>query len=169
MTVTEQRRRPSPTPRTETPPKVTERVTETCNAEAQVPAVERETAPSGPNLLQSAITHGERLWVRSRGYWTLPPLLTEHPPTADTITAYARRAGYTGTTGPKRAAGILWAYSLAIPTLAASRLWAWTWERPGRLVTVAVTVKLLSFTPPFAWTVDHLIKPGVNAALWLFL
>ncbi|MFI6228653.1 hypothetical protein ACIBCR_15230 [Micromonospora echinospora] len=107
--------------------------------------------------------------MRSRAYWTLPPLLTEQPPTAETIAAYARHAAYTGTTGPRRAAGILWCHTIAIPALVTSRMWAWTWERPGRFVTVTVTVKLLSFLPPVAWAVDHIVTPATQHALTLFL
>lgn len=169
MTVTDTRRRPSPQPRTENPTVVTERATETCNADPAVPAVERQTTPTAREKLQSAITVGNRVWVRSRDYWTPPALLTEQPPTLETLTTYARNAAYANKTGVKRAGGIIWCYTAAIPALVRSRVWAWLWERPGRFFTVAITVKCLSFLPPVAWAVDHLITPATQFALWLFI
>lgn len=169
MTVTDSRRKPSPYPRTETRPTVTERRTETCNAEPQAHPVERETPAGKPSLLQSAITVGVQLAVNTRRYWTLPPLLTVQPPTIEQITDYARRAAYTGKTGPRRACGVLWCYGAAIPATVASRVWAALWERPGRIALTLTVVKLLSFTPPAAWAVDHLLAPAARTALWLFL
>jgi hypothetical protein len=148
---------------------VTQGSSEICNADAALPAVERENGPTVREKLQSAITFGNGLWVRSRGYWTLPPLLTEQPPTAEKIAEYADRAAYTGEAGIRRAAGVGWCRIVAVPQLVASRLWAWLWERPGRFFSVAATVKLLSFLPPAAWAVDHLFTPAARFALWLFV
>lgn len=169
MTVTQSPRKPSPFPRTETPTVVTERVTETCSADPQVPAVERETPAGKPSILQSAITVGSRIVEGVRRYWTFPPLLTVQPPTIDQLKAYARRAAYADKTGVRRACGVVWCYGVAIPATVSSRVWAALWERPGRIFAVWLTVKLLSFTPPVVWAVDHVLTPAARAALWLFL
>ncbi|MFG1776593.1 hypothetical protein ACGFIG_09210 [Micromonospora sp. NPDC049048] len=103
-------------------------------------------------------------------YFTPPPLLTERRPALDTMRVYATRGRYTsGLHGAVRALGLAYYRGWATPSLVAARTWEWLTERPARFVVVAVTVKLLTFLPPVAWLVDHLIKPSVNAALWLFL
>ncbi|MFG1846800.1 hypothetical protein [Micromonospora carbonacea] len=104
-----------------------------------------------------------------RRYWTLPPLLTDQPPTIDQMTEYARRASYTSKTGVRRACGVTWCYLAAIPNTVAARVWSALWERPGRIALILAVVKLLSFTQPVGWTVDHLLVPATRAALWLFL
>lgn len=169
MTVTDSRRKPSPYPRTEVAPAVTERRSETCNAGSQAAPVERETLAGKPTVLQSAITHGKRVAEGVRRCWKLPPLLTVQPPTIEQLDQYARHAAYTSKTGARRACGIGWCYLVAVPNLVASRMWAALWERPGRILTVLLTVKLLSFTPPVAWAVDNIIVPVARGALWLIL
>ncbi|MCX5119196.1 hypothetical protein OG992_18585 [Micromonospora sp. NBC_00362] len=102
--------------------------------------------------------------------FTPPPLLTERRPAVDTMRLYAQRGRYTADVhGAVRALGIAWFRGVAVAGLVGARLWEWLTERPARFITVAVTVKLLSFLPPVAWTVDHLIHPGVDMALRIFL
>lgn len=109
------------------------------------------------------------MWRASRAYWSPPPLLSVQPPTMETLTEYARTAAYTSRTGPIRTAGVLWCYGIAAPALIGSRLWAWVWERPGRALATALTVKLLSYLPPLQWVTEHIIKPAADFALWLFI
>lgn len=146
-------------------------------AQPQGATPERGTSVPGPSALHSAITErhdrpvDERAWLARFGaYMTPPALLAEREPAVDEIREYARRAAYTPKTdGPVRAAGIAWCHAVAVPALVASRLWAWVWQRPARFLVVAATVKALSFLPPVAWAVDHLLVPVLDAAVWLFL
>ncbi|WP_327029690.1 hypothetical protein OG989_03990 [Micromonospora sp. NBC_01740] len=110
-------------------------------------------------------------WLAKFGpYFTPPELLGERRPALATMRVYATRGRYTPTLhGVLRALGMAYFRGWAAPNLIAARLWEWLTERPGRFVVVAVTVKLLTFLPPVAWLVDHLIKPGADLALWLFL
>lgn len=147
----------------------TESDSESSSAGVAGVSAERETASRTPRSLQSVITQGNRLWEASRAYWSPPALLSVQPPTMETLADYARSAAYTSRVGPVRAAGIAWCYLVAAPALIASRLWAWTLERPGRLLTVAVTTKLLSYTPPLQWATENLVKPTIDAAVWLLI
>ncbi|WP_030487253.1 hypothetical protein [Micromonospora chokoriensis] len=102
--------------------------------------------------------------------FTPPELLTERRPAVDTMRLYAQRGRYTADLhGAARALGIAYLRGVAVPGLVGARLWEWLTERFARLLVVGVTVKLLSFLPPVAWTVDHLIHPGVDLALRVFL
>ncbi|MEV7267039.1 hypothetical protein AB0N38_26105 [Micromonospora aurantiaca] len=97
-------------------------------------------------------------------------MLTERRPAVDTMREYAHRGRYTSQLhGGVRALGIAWYRSVAIPALVAARVWEWLTERPARFLLVAVTVKALSFLPPVAWLVDHVIHPGADLALRVFL
>lgn len=177
MTVTEQPRRPSPRPRTETttnqPPVSTESNGPLSAGQSPAPAVERETAPDSPETLHSPITlrdAGVERWNRFKTHFVMPSPLAEKAPAVQQLKAYAEQAPWTAKhDGPVRFAGILYCRCVAIPYTVWSRIREHIWQRPSRLIVTAVTVKLLTFLPPVAWTVDHLITPGVNAALWLFL
>lgn len=156
---------------------VTDRNSALCNAEsADVPA-ERETARFRLSTLHSAITDRDdrpvdsAAWIKRFGaYFTPPAVLAEQAPAVDQIKAYAHRAAWTSRTdGPVRAVGIGWCYLIAIPMTVWSRIREWVWQRPARALVVLVTVKALTFLPPVGWLVDHLIKPAVRFALWLFL
>ena len=156
---------------------VTERKTAVCSADSADLAAERETALGGPGSLHSAMTDSDRrpfdtaAWLAKFGaYCTPPPLLTERRPALDTMRLYVQRGRYTdGLSGPRRALGLVWFRGVATPALVAARLWEWLTERPARFLVVALTVKFLSFLPPVAWTVDHVIHPGVDTALRVFL
>lgn len=172
MSVTEQRRRPSPHP-TKTPHNVTVGNSPLSMEKSHQPAVERETAPDRPETLHSPITDGDAgvwRWQAVKAYFTMPSPLAEQAPGIDQIRAYADRAPWTPKAdGPVRAAGAAYARLVAIPYLVWSRTREWLVARPARLIVTAVTVKLLTFLPPVAWAVDHLVKPAINAAIWLFL
>lgn len=156
---------------------VTERETALCTADlADLPA-ERDTTSPDAATLHSAITDSDRerfdtrAWLAKFGaYFTPPPLLTDRRPAVDTMRLYAVRGRYSGSLhGAARALGLVWYRGVAVAGLVSARIWEWLTERPGRFITVALTVKALSFLPPVAWTVDHLIRPSVDTALWLFL
>ncbi|MFG3639065.1 hypothetical protein ACGF3C_02175 [Micromonospora sp. NPDC047762] len=103
-------------------------------------------------------------------HFTPPPLLTERRPAVEQMRLYAQRGRYTESLhGAVRALGVAWYRGVAIPGLIGARLWEWLTERPARFLLVAATVKALSFLPPVAWLVDHLIHPGVDLALRIFL
>ncbi|WP_435233390.1 hypothetical protein [Micromonospora aurantiaca (nom. illeg.)] len=83
---------------------------------------------------------------------------------------YVERGRYAETLKhPRRRLARVWLAVVAIPAVAAARLFEWLLERPARVAVTVVTVKLLSTLPPVGWLVDHVFTPGVNAALWLFL
>lgn len=150
---------------------------EVCTAEFDSLPSEREIGSGRPGSLHSAITDGDRRpwssadWIRRFGaYCTPPALLTERRPAVDTMREYAHRGRYTSQLhGAVRALGIAWCRGFAIPALVAARVWEWLTERPARFLLVAVTVKALSFLPPVAWLVDHVIHPGADVALRVFL
>lgn len=156
---------------------VTDSDREICNADQDQAAPERETPRQEPSTLQSAITDRNRLWVMVVGgfrrlarYWTPPAILTDQAPAIERIKQYARYGAWTTRTdGPLRAFGIAWCYLVAIPTLVVTRYAEWLCQRPGRFITVSVTVKMLTFLPPIAWAVDHLITPAARFVLRLFL
>lgn len=156
---------------------VTQRETALCNADSPDLPAERETTGPAAGTLHSAMTDSDRepfdtqAWLAKFGrHFTPPPLLTERRPAVDTMRLYAVRGRYTASLhGAVRALGLAWYRGIAIPGLVCARLWEWLTERPGRFVTVALTVKALSFLPPVAWTVDHLLHPGVDLALRVFL
>lgn len=160
-----------------TAPAVTERNSALCSADLPGALPERETGESGPGTLHSAITEGDRgpldtrEWLRRFGAYCTPPSpLTERRPSMEQMVEYARRARYTSNLhGPVRAVGVAWCYLVAIPAAVCSRFREWLWERPARAVTVLATVKLLTFLPPVAWGVEHVVEPTVRGALWLFL
>ncbi|MFE9955817.1 hypothetical protein [Micromonospora sp. NPDC005299] len=112
-----------------------------------------------------------RAWLAKFGaYCTPPALLTERRPAVDTMRLYARRGRYTGQLrGPARRLGLIWLAMVAAPALVAARTWEWLMERPARFAVTVVTVKLLSTLPPVAWLVDHVIHPGADVALRVFL
>lgn len=148
-----------------------------CNADSADLPAERETGPMDVETLHSAITDSGRrpfdtaAWLARFGaYCTPPPLLTERRPALDTMRVYATRGRYAPSLhGGVRALGLAWYRGVAAPSLVGARVWEWLTERPARFVVAAVTVKLLTYLPPVAWLVDHLIKPGADFALWLFL
>ncbi|MDM4721174.1 hypothetical protein QTQ03_28050 [Micromonospora sp. WMMA1363] len=112
-----------------------------------------------------------RAWLSRFGaYCTPPALLTERRPALDTMRLYAERGRYTDSRrGLVRAFGRAWLALVAVPAVAAARLFEWLLERPARFGVAVVTVKLLSTLPPAVWLVDHVIHPGADLALWLFL
>ncbi|WP_091459239.1 hypothetical protein [Micromonospora inyonensis] len=111
-----------------------------------------------------------RRWQAVKAYFTLPSPLTEKAPGIDQIRAYADRAPWTSRhDGPVRFAGMAYARLVAIPYLTWSRIREWIVARPARLIVTALTVKFLSELPPADWAVEHVVKPGVAFALWLFL
>lgn len=156
---------------------VTDRNSEVCTSDFAPTPAEREIGSETPETLHSAMTDSDRrpfdtaAWLAKFGaYFTPPPLLTERRPAVATMCRYADRGRYTADVhGAVRALGIAWFRGVAVAGLVGARLWEWLTERPGRFITVAVTAKLLSFLPPVAWTVDHLIHPGVDMALRIFL
>lgn len=158
MTITQSR--PSPT---------TQREGEVCNADLESPQAEGGAERTRGATLHSAITVGSRAarWVRSE--FTLPAVFSEQAPAVEEVRRYAREAAYAGPSGPMRAAGVAWCHLAATPTLVVSRVWAWTWQRPARLIVIAGTTKCLAEIPAVEWAVDNLIKPGAGFALWLFL
>lgn len=156
---------------------VTQRESALCNAQSLGVPSERETGLSGPESLHSAMTDSDRrpfdtaAWVEKfRGHFTPPELLAERRPALDTMRRYALRGRYTeDTAGWRRALGIAWYRGVAAPGLVLSRIWEWVTERPARFLVIAVTVKFLSFLPPVAWLVDHVIHPGSDLLLRVFL
>lgn len=110
-------------------------------------------------------------WIaKFRDHFTPPELLTERRPALDTMREYAARGRYTEHLhGAVRALGKAWLVLVAAPALVAARLFEWLLERPGRFAVAVVVVKLLSTLPPVGWLVDHVITPGADRALWLFL
>ncbi|MEU6204610.1 hypothetical protein ABZ814_13595 [Micromonospora musae] len=110
-------------------------------------------------------------WVRKFGaYCTPPAMLTERRPALDQMRLYAERGRYSESLrGPLRAAGKAWLILVAAPALVVARTFEWLLERPARFAVTVVVVKLLSTLPPVGWLVDHVIKPGADVALWLFL
>lgn len=156
---------------------VTQRETALCNADSADLLSERETALDGPESLHSAMTDSDVLpvttaeWVaKFKDHFTPPELLAERRPALATMRRYAERGRYTEQlTGPARALGLAYYRGVAAPSVVAARLWEWVTERPARLLVVLGVVKLLSFLPPVAWTVDHLIHPGVDMALRILL
>lgn len=160
-----------------TAPSVTDRNSASCNAEPAGAPAERWATRFGLKTLHSALTERDGLRGEVAGrakrlfvYFAPPALLREQAPAVDQIKEYARHGLWTSnTTGPVRFAGLCWCYLIAIPKTVWSRTSEWVWQRPGRFLTVAVTVKLLTLFPPVGWVVDHLIEPAVQFALWLFL
>ncbi|MCZ7440797.1 hypothetical protein O7598_31115 [Micromonospora sp. WMMC241] len=150
---------------------------EVCTAESAPGLSEREIGSGRPESLHSAITDGERRpwssadWLAKFGrHCTVPELLTERRPAVDTMREYALRGRYTSQLhGAVRALGIAWCRGVAIPGLVLARLGEHLTERPARFLLVAATVKALSFLPPVAWLVDHVIHPGADLALRVFL
>lgn len=175
MTVTEARRRPSPYPRptTEAPPTSTESETEPCTAASEEVPAERETRPTRLASLQSAITDRDtwgRLLVASRAYVTPPSIFTDPAPSLPELSQYAHRGAWTAhTTGTRRALGVVWWRLIAYPKTALNRLDEFIWQRPGRLLAVALLTKLIAHTTPGTWVVDNIIVPVAHGALWLFL
>lgn len=173
MAVTEQRRRPSPQPPTDRQPTSTVSNHPLSAGQSPAPAVERETAPETPETLHSPITKsdaGVERWQKVKAYLVMPSPLAERAPAVAQIKAYAEQAPWTAKAdGPVRFAGILYCRLIAIPYIVWSRIREWIWQRPARLLVTAVTVKLLAQLPPAEWAVDHLVKPAVGFALWLFL
>lgn len=156
---------------------VTERETALCNAELPQGGPERETDAQMAGTLHPAMTDSDRkpfdtkAWRAKFGaYCTPPALLTERRPALDQMRLYAERGRYTEKlNGPVRRLGKAWLVLVAAPALVAARTFEWLLERPARVAVTVVVVKLLSTLPPVAWLVDHVIKPGADAALWLFL
>lgn len=173
MTVTEERRRPSPYPRLVGASDVTESESAPCTADSEDAPAERETATSRLSSLQSAITDGDawRRWLAVAGkHFTPPSVLTERPPSVQALTRYAYHGAWTRRTiGPVRMFGVAWLRTIGLPTTVWSRYSEWIWQRPGRAIPVLLLVKLLAVTGPGAWAVEHLIQPAVSFALWLFL
>jgi len=156
---------------------VTQRETALCNADLPAGVAERDIGSDAPETLHSAMTDSDRrpfntaAWLAKFGaYFTPPELLTERRPAVATMREYARRGRYSADLhGPVRRLGLIWVHLVATPAVAVARLWEWLLERPARFAVAVLTVKALSTLPPVAWTVDHVIKPGADMALWLFL
>ncbi|MDW3849637.1 hypothetical protein NMK34_23775 [Micromonospora sp. BRA006-A] len=138
---------------------------------------ERETAPPAPETLHSPITASDAGpgWTSRaagwlRGFFALPSPLAERAPAVEQILDYARNAPWTARTdGPLRAAGVAFCWLVAVPAVVALRVAEWPFTRPSRLLFTALTVKLLAELPPVEWFTDHIVKPGADWALWLFL
>ncbi|PWR08555.1 hypothetical protein DKT68_15170 [Micromonospora acroterricola] len=156
---------------------VTQREAALCNADFPGGAAEREIDSTGAESLHSAITDGDDRptttgeWLARFGdYCTPPALLTERRPAVEQMRLYARRGRYTEQLhGPARRLGLIWLGAVAVPALVVARFAEWVLERPARCAVAVLTVKALSFLPPVVWLVDHVISPGADAALWLFL
>ncbi|MBQ1064452.1 hypothetical protein [Micromonospora sp. C41] len=83
---------------------------------------------------------------------------------------YVERGRYVETLKhPRRRLARVWLAVVAIPAVAVARLFEWLLERPARFAVTVVTVKLLSTLPPVAWLVDHVLTPGADMALRVFL
>lgn len=156
---------------------VTPRNSELCTSELTAVPVERGTGEIDTETLHSAMTDSDRrpfdtaAWLAKFGaYFTPPQLLTERRPAVDTMRRYAERGRYTTNLyGPVRRLGLIWVHVVATPALVFARAWEWLLERPARFAVAVLVVKALSTLPPVAWTVDHLIHPGADMALRVFL
>jgi len=145
--------------------------------EFQALTAERESGTEAARTLHSPLTHSDDSpgWVRRsaasvRDFFVMPSPLAERAPAVDQILDYARSAPWTARyDGPIRTGGVVFCRLVAIPAVVALRIAEWPFTRPSRLLFTVVTVKFLSFLPPVAWTVDHLIHPGVNLTLRIFL
>ncbi|MGW5363315.1 hypothetical protein [Actinopolymorpha pittospori] len=67
------------------------------------------------------------------------------------MVAYARRAPYAPDKGPRRTAGLGYAFVVAVPVYAVAYICAWICERPARLVSALMLVAVFSFTPAGLW------------------
>lgn len=162
MTATQPARRPSPHPTI-----VTDGDPAACNAGPGTPPSGPPVQEKRPGRLHFAITVGKQTWEWLQRIEP-PVLLADRQPAVEEIRAYAHQSAYTNN-GALRALGIAWCYTVAIPVLVTSRLFAWVCERPVRFFITAATVKLLTFLPPAGWVADHLITPAITGALHLFL
>lgn len=141
--------------------------------EFQTGTVERETGGQASVTLHSPITLGDRwrgVLAGVKGWFSMLSPLAERAPAAEQLLEYARVAPWTGRRdGLVRFVGVAWCRLVAIPVIAGLRIAEWPFQRLSRFVFTAVTVKLCAELPPVRWVADHLIKPGVEYALWLFL
>ncbi len=141
------------------------------------PFSEREPAPKvstrGGGLHWYAVTL--RDWAmgaqsRSRAYWMPPRFLTDPPSSIAAMTAYAQRAGWTGsTTGLFRKLGQLWFYAVALPTAITTRYIGWIAERPGRWILAVGVYQLFIRSVPGVAITEHVIRPLLAAAASVFL
>jgi hypothetical protein len=107
---------------------------------------------------------------RSRAYWVPPKLMTEPPASVADLSAYARRAGWTSRgDGPVRALGIAWFVFVALPWTTACRYVEWFAQRPGRCLAAFLVWQTVIRSIPGLWAVDHVVRPILAAAAWVFL
>ena len=179
--------RPSPRPRPAPPAASGPVPDEVTVSDSPLSTLQSETSPSVPTEREtgwkvSTLHRGLhwdlttlRDWIekaggRSRAYWVPPRFLTEPPASIAEMTAYARRAGWTGQTiGLVRRLGVVWFFVVALPVAVATRWFAWTCERPGRGLLALVVWQLLIRTGGGPWITTHLIEPLLAALAWLLL
>lgn len=139
---------------------------------AHTPA-ERETAPEVSTVHSKLATlrdRAEGAVGRSRAYWVPPNLLTRPPASVAELAAYAHRAGWTrSTAGSLRALGVLWHRAVGLPVTVLCRYVEWFAQRPARALVAFGVWQMTSRSVPGSWIADHLIRPILAAAAWVFL
>ncbi|GAA5021754.1 hypothetical protein [Actinopolymorpha pittospori] len=88
---------------------------------------------------------------RFMAFFDPPEIVSERRPSLAEVVAYARRAPYAPDQGPRRTAGLGYAFVVAVPVYAVAYICAWICERPARLVSALMLVAAFCFTPAGLW------------------
>lgn len=109
-----------------------------------------ETAPAG-------VTQRGRQRSQLLDQLTPPEPWRHRPASLAAMWRYARRGGWTGTTGPARTAGVWWYRLVAVPVTLLCHYAAWIIARPSRTVALAIVWAVAMQVPPLRAAADAVL------------